>query len=106
MKKRSSSKSIHKSTISEVNEMICDFYGEYYREIEKVIGSLTCDPYYDFMRLLQAYPSKLKDAPGDSEDILQLKADFRRWLRRYRAWRKVRERIDAGSAGSEEHGED
>ena len=95
-----------KMTIAEMNQSICDIYGRYYREIEKLIGTLSCDPFYDFKRLLDLYKTKLKSNPQDNEEQGQLKADLRRWYRRYKAWLSVREEIDAGTTASEEYGDD
>lgn len=92
-------------TIEEINQSICNLYGMFYRQIEAIIGQLSCDPYYDFMQLLQADPSKMQDTPADDDAMRQCKADLRKWLSRYRTWLEVRESVDAGSAGSEEYGE-
>ena len=89
---------------AEINQAICDLYGRYYRSFEAVIGRLSCDPYFDFMRLLQAKPQKLDDAIGDTPELSQLKADLRRWLSDYTEWLELRERIDAGTIGEDEYG--
>lgn len=92
-------------TIEEINQSICNLYGMFYRQIEAIIGNLSCDPYYDFMRLLQTDPTKMEDTPDDDDAMRQCKSDVRMWFDQYTEWLQMREAVDAGTAGVDEYGE-
>jgi len=92
-------------TIEEIIQSICNLYGRFYLQFEAIIGNLSCDPYYDFMRLLQTDPTKMEDTPDDDDAMRQCKADVRMWFDQYTEWLQMREAVDAGTAGADEYGE-
>lgn len=91
----------------DLNRQIELFYAARCREIEKKLGVLSLDPYYDFKLLLEASPECVADTPEDSDNMRALKAAIRDWLERYNDWLSVREATvaDASDAGADYYGE-